>query len=56
MYRVDYEELQPRLDAVIVRYEEDAKMAAQLEARIGDVIQSYATQVRPLVLPPDIRC
>ncbi|KAI0032292.1 hypothetical protein K488DRAFT_50182 [Vararia minispora EC-137] len=44
----DYEALQPRLDALLVRHAEDARRAAMLEARIAAVVQHYASQVDEL--------
>ena len=42
----DYEPLQPRLDALVERYTEDAATAENLENRVAALIQQYATQVR----------
>ena len=47
-----YEELQPRLDALVKAHEEDMQMATELEARIARLMERYATNVsvqRPLL-------
>jgi hypothetical protein len=42
---VDYEELQPRLEALLLRHEEDLERTATLEKRVAAVVQQYAVQV-----------
>jgi hypothetical protein len=43
---VDYEELQPRLEALLLRHEEDLDRAAALEKRVAALVRRYALQVR----------
>ena len=45
MWPVDYEELQPRLEALLVRHHEDVERAAALEKRIAGIVRQYAIQV-----------
>ena len=40
-----YEELQPRLDALVKAHEEDMQMATELESRIARLMERYATNV-----------
>lgn len=42
----EYETLQPRLDALMKAHEEDLHKAADLEKRIADIMNRYATNVR----------
>lgn len=42
----DYEVLQPRLDALMKVHEEDLLKAADLEKRIANIMNRYATNVR----------
>ena len=42
----DYEVLQPRLDALMQAHEEDLHKAADLEKRIANIMNRYATNVR----------
>jgi hypothetical protein len=42
---VDYEELQPRLEGLVLRHEEDLERTATLEKRVAAVVQQYALQV-----------
>jgi len=44
----DYEDRVPRLDELIVKYADDARVAATLEQRISELIRQYATQVDSL--------
>jgi len=41
----DYEALQPRLDKVIKRHNEDTAKFAALEQRVTTLLEQYATQV-----------
>ena len=43
---LDYEALQPRLQALLVAQEEDRKLAASLEERIAILVDGHATHVR----------
>lgn len=43
---VDYEALQPRLEALLVRHQEDVEHAAALEKRVAGIVRQYAIQVR----------
>jgi hypothetical protein len=45
MCLVDYEELQPRLEALLVRHNEDVERAADLEKRMAGIVRQYAIQV-----------
>jgi hypothetical protein len=42
---VDYEALQPRLEALLVRHQEDVDRAAALEKRVAGIVRQYAIQV-----------
>ncbi|KAH9972537.1 hypothetical protein BGW80DRAFT_1227379 [Lactifluus volemus] len=44
----DYEELQPRLEGLLLRHEEDLERTATLEKRVAAVVQQYALQVDSL--------
>ncbi|KDR80755.1 hypothetical protein GALMADRAFT_207733 [Galerina marginata CBS 339.88] len=44
----DYENLEPRLKAVLVGHEENAKLAASLEIRISALVERHATYVDTL--------
>ncbi|KAH9987179.1 hypothetical protein BJV77DRAFT_950453 [Russula vinacea] len=41
----DYEALQPRLEALLVRHQEDVDRAAALEKRVAGIVRQYAIQV-----------
>ncbi|KAH9981573.1 hypothetical protein BJV74DRAFT_757851, partial [Russula compacta] len=41
----DYETLQPRLEALLVRHKEDLDRAAALEKRVAGIVRQYAIQV-----------
>ncbi|KAG6879247.1 hypothetical protein C0992_004241 [Termitomyces sp. T32_za158] len=43
-----YEELQPRLDKLLIQYREDAELAESLEKRIASLVERHATQVDTL--------
>lgn len=42
---LDYEELQPRLKAILDAHEEDARLADSLETRIASLVERHATYV-----------
>lgn len=42
---IDYEALQPRLEALLVRHQEDVDHAAALEKRVASIVRQYAIQV-----------
>jgi len=42
---IEQEKLQPRLQALLTAYEEDAKLAASLEARIASLVQKHGSYV-----------
>lgn len=42
---VDYEALQPRLDALLKAHREDLELAASLEKRVARLMEGHATQV-----------
>lgn len=41
----DYEALQPRLEALLVRHQEDVDRAAVLEKRVASIVRQYAIQI-----------
>ncbi|KAF8809498.1 hypothetical protein BYT27DRAFT_7094051 [Phlegmacium glaucopus] len=45
---LDYEELQPRLKAILDAHEEDARLADSLEIRIASLVERHATYVDAL--------
>jgi len=45
---LDYEELQPRLKAILDAHEEDARLADSLEIRIASLVERHATYVDTL--------
>lgn len=45
---LDYEELHPRLKAILVAHEEDARLADSLERRIASLVERHATYVDTL--------
>ena len=45
MCPIDYEELQPRLEALLVRHHEDVERVAALEKRVAEIVRQYAIQV-----------
>jgi len=45
---LDYEELQPRLKAILDAHEEDARLADSLETRIASLVEQHATYVDTL--------
>jgi len=45
---LDYEELQPRLKAILDAYEEDVRVANSLERRIASLVERHATYVDTL--------
>lgn len=50
--RADYEALQPRLEALLLRHKEDLDRAAVLERRVAGIVRQYAMQVCvPFLLP-----
>lgn len=44
----EYEALQPRLDALLLRHKEDLDRAAALEKRVAGIVRQYAVQVNSL--------
>jgi hypothetical protein len=42
---VEYEALQPRLNALLLRHKEDLDHAAALEKRVAGIVRQYAVQV-----------
>jgi len=48
---IEQEKLQPWLQALLTAYEEDAKLAASLEARIASLVQKHGSYVC-LSIPP----
>ncbi len=42
---IDYEALQPRLEALSVRHQEDVDRTAALEKRVARIVRQYAIQV-----------
>jgi hypothetical protein len=48
---VDYEALQPRLEALLLRHQEDIDSAAALEKRVARIVRQYTMQVCMLLLP-----
>jgi hypothetical protein len=48
---VDYEALQPRLEALLLRHQGDIDRAAALEKRVARIVRQYPMQVCMLLLP-----
>ncbi|KAI0251591.1 hypothetical protein BJV78DRAFT_1275307 [Lactifluus subvellereus] len=48
----DYETLQPRLEALLLRHEEDLERAAALEKRVAGIVRQYAIQACFAPHPP----
>lgn len=51
---IDYEQLQPRLEALITAHGEHLELVASLERSIATLMKRNATQVCPKDLPPII--
>jgi len=51
---VDYDALQPRLEALMLRHKEDLDRAAALEKRVARIVRQYTVQVCAQ-FPPDGR-
>lgn len=45
IFILDYEKLEPRLEALLQAHAEDAKLAASLEMRISALVDKHAAQV-----------
>lgn len=52
---LDYEALQPRLDALLKAHHDDLELAASLEKRVARLMESHATQVRIFCGLPGVR-
>ncbi len=42
---IDYETFQPRLEALLVRHQEDVDRTAALEKRVANIVRQYTIQV-----------